>query len=207
MSFSSGLQFRVIKGQGEKDRIVLLDGEELTLGRGEQGQVGPGEVVFRESSVSRLHASLSWKEDKNCFQLTHRSGTNPTMVNGKSAKKILLEPGDRVQMGLLILVLEEVPARKRVSSSIKDSARDQPLTAGPSFEKPKASSQYDKNRDQANEKPPQEEVMTNSAPSESMEFTRSRLDEALQAAPPRPEDERKNRRGKPVFEWRPPEER
>lgn len=60
MSFSSGLQLRVIKGQSEKGRVVQLDGKEFTLGRGQQGQrPGQGELLFLESSVSRLHASLS----------------------------------------------------------------------------------------------------------------------------------------------------
>lgn len=112
MSFHSGLQFRVLKGS-EKDRVVQLDEKELVLGRGFQGrEPGQGEVIFSESSLSRLHASLTWKKGKGRFQLTHRSSTNPTMVNGKPSRKILLEPGDYIQMGLLILRLEEVGLEK-----------------------------------------------------------------------------------------------
>lgn len=169
MSFSSGLQLRVIKGQSEKGRVVQLDGKEFTLGRGQQGQrPGQGELLFLESSVSRLHASLSWKEGKG-FQLTHRSSTNPTMVNGKSTKKVMLEPGDKIQMGLLILGVEEV----RQDSSINNGGSD-----GRSVPMNKVVHRNEEARHSANErKQLQQESTTSSEPVASS--ARSRLDEAL----------------------------
>lgn len=219
MSFSSGLQFRVIDGQKEKDRIIRLDGKELTLGRAQKGQrPGQGEVLFREPTVSRLHASLSWKERKGGFQLTHKSGTNPTLVNGKPTKKILLAPGDRVQMGLLILELEEaVGGRQAASTSIGGDGRNRPSMTEPILEAlNKVERQHEEDRRRAKaeneQKQRQREIMAAAEPyiepAESAASARSRrLDEALRAAPPRPEEERKKRRGGPTFGWQPPEER
>ncbi len=219
MSFSSGLQFRVIDGQKEKDRIIRLDGKELTLGRAQKGQrPGQGEVLFREPTVSRLHASLSWKERKGGFQLTHKSGTNPTLVNGKPTKKILLAPGDRVQMGLLILELEEaVGGRQLASTSIGGDGRNRPSMTEPILEAlNKVERQHEEDRRRAKaeneQKQRQREIMASAEPyveaAESAASARSRrLDEALRAAPPRPEEERKKRRGGPTFGWQPPEER
>lgn len=197
MSFSSGLQFRVIDGQ-EKDRIIQLNEKELTLGRALQGQrPGRGEVLFRESSVSRLHASLSWKKFKGGFQLVNKSRTNPTLVNGEPTESILLVSGDRVQMGYLILVLEASSGgRQFASKNIGGDGRNYPSTTGPGLDA--------LNRNQPQ---PERESMASSELPESATSARRRLDEALQVAPPRPEDERKKRRDKPVFAWKPPEER
>ena len=221
MSFSSGLQFRVIDGQKEKDRIIRLDGKELTLGRAQKGQrPGQGEVLFREPTVSRLHASLSWKERKGGFQLTHKSGTNPTLVNGKPTKKILLAPGDRVQMGLLILELEEAVGGRQAAAatSIGGDGRNRPSMTEPILEAlNKVERQHEEDRKRARaeneQKQRQREIMAAAAAepyaeqAEAANARSRRLDEALRAAPPRPEEERKKRRGGPSFGWQPPEER
>ena len=220
MSFSSGMQFRVIDGQKEKDRIIRLDGKELTLGRAQKGQrPGQGEVLFREPTVSRVHASLSWKDRKGGFQLTHKSGTNPTLVNGKPTKKILLAPGDRIQMGLLILELEEAAGgRQAASASTGGDGRNRPSMTEPILEAlNKVERQHEEDRKRAKveneQKQRQREIMASAEPyaapsDEPIANTRSRrLDEALRAAPPRAEEERKKRRTGPTFGWQPPEER
>ena len=219
-TFSSGLQFRVIDGQKEKDRIIRLDGKELVLGRAQKGQrPGQGEVLFREPTVSRVHANLSWKERKGGFQLTHKSGTNPTLVNGKPTKKILLAPGDRVQMGLLILELEDTPGGRTASSgsTVGGDTRSRSSMTEPILEAlNKVERQHEEDRRRARveneQKQRQREIMASAEPFEEMprvaDNSRSRrLDEALRAAPPRPEDERKKRKGGPSFGWQPPEER
>lgn len=217
-TFTSGLQFRVIDGQKEKDRIIRLDGKELVLGRAQKGQrPGQGEVLFREPTVSRVHANLSWKERKGGFQLTHKSGTNPTMVNGKPTKKILLAPGDRVQMGLLILELEDAPGgRVSAGASLGDSGRNRSSMTEPILEalsKVERQHEEDRRRSKVENEQKQRQREFNAAPESYEEEappvnSRSRrLDEALRAAPPRPEDDRKRRRGGPSFGWQPPEER
>lgn len=217
-TFSSGLQFRVIDGQKEKDRIIRLDGKELVLGRAQKGQrPGQGEVLFREPTVSRVHANLSWKERKGGFQLTHKSGTNPTLVNGKPTKKILLAPGDRVQMGLLILELEDAPGgRAAAPASSGDSGRSRASMTEPILEalsKVERQHEEDRKRSRVENEQKQRQREFNAAPEAYEELPPAanprsrRLDEALRAAPPRPEDDRKRRRGGPSFGWQPPEER
>lgn len=217
-TFSSGLQFRVIDGQKEKDRIIRLDGKELVLGRAQKGQrPGQGEVLFREPTVSRVHANLSWKERKGGFQLTHKSGTNPTLVNGKPTKKILLAPGDRVQMGLLILELEDAPGgRLAAAPSSLDSGRNRASMTEPILEalsKVERQHEEDRRRAKVENEQKQRQREFNAAPEsydepEPPTTSRSRrLDEALRAAPPRPDEERKKRRSGPSFGWQPPEER
>jgi pSer/pThr/pTyr-binding forkhead associated (FHA) protein len=219
-TFSSGLQFRVIDGQKEKDRIIRLDGKELTIGRAQKGQrPGQGEVLFREPTVSRIHANLSWKERKGGFQLTHKSGTNPTLVNGKPTKKILLAPGDRVQMGLLILELEDTPGGRTApaAASIGGDGRNRSSMTEPILEAlNKVERQHEEDRRRAKaeneQKQRQREIMASAEPyadppGPAANSRSRRLDEALRAAPPRPEEERKKRKSGPSFGWQPPEER
>lgn len=215
MNWSSGLQFRVIDGQREKDRVIRLDGKELKLGRAQAGQrPAPGEILFREPTVSRVHVSLSWKARKNGFQLTHKSGTNPTLVNGKPTKKILLTKGDRVQMGLLILELEEAPANAGASGTFSGgdsrsrSSMTEPILEALSKVEKQHEEDRRRTRAERDKKQRQRELMASPAHFAEADGppTRSRrLDEALRAAPPA-QEEKKRRRG-PTFGWQPPEER
>lgn len=104
----SHLQFRVVDGQVEKDLILTLDQEQFDLGRLPRDyEPTERELLFREPTLSRVHATLTWQPRKWGYELEHKSEVNPTLVNGRSITKRLLAPGDRVQMGLLILELEE----------------------------------------------------------------------------------------------------
>ena len=216
MAWSSGLQLRVIDGQRErKDRVIRLDGKELQLGRAAQGQrPSPGQLLFKEPTVSRVHATLTWKPLKGGFQLVHKSGTNPTLVNGKPTKKILLAPGDRVQMGLLILELEDAPGGRTSSSSrASRSSMTEPIMEA--LSKVEREHEEDRRRTQAEreEKQRQREIMASpdnaASPTASSRRSSSRLDEALRSAPSfSPEEEsRKRRRSSGSFGWQPPEER
>ena len=107
----SHLQFRVIHGQFEMDMILTLDQEQFDLGRLPRDyEPTEHELLFREPTLSRVHATLTWKKRTRCYELEHKSEVNHTLVNGRPITKALLAPGDRVQLGLLILELE--PARE-----------------------------------------------------------------------------------------------
>ena len=105
---NSYLQFRLIDGQFEEHMILTLDQEQFDLGRLPRDyEPTEHELLFREPTLSRVHATLTWKNRKGGYELEHKSDVNPTLVNGRPTTKILLAPGDRVQMGRLILELEE----------------------------------------------------------------------------------------------------
>jgi pSer/pThr/pTyr-binding forkhead associated (FHA) protein len=214
MAWSSGLQLRVIDGQRERrDRVIRLDGKELNLGRASQGQrPGPGELLFKEPTVSRNHVTLTWKPLKGGFQLVHRSKTNPTLVNGKPTKKILLAPGDRVQMGLLILELEDAPGGRATSSSRSGrSSMNEPIMEVLSKVEREHEEEQRRHRVEREEKRRQRELAaspeasTPSAPSTNRRS--SRLDEALRSAPYDPGEETRKKRKTSGFGWQPPEER
>lgn len=216
MAWSSGLQLRVMSGERERrDRVIRLDGKELKLGRAAKGQrPGPGELLFKEPTVSRVHARLSWKQQKGGFQLVHASKTNPTLVNGRPTKKILLAPGDKVQLGMLILQLEDAPGGRTSSASrAKRSSMTEPILEALSKVERDHAEEQRRTRAEREEKQRQREILASpdrldGAPSSSVPRRTSRLDEALRAAPydPNKEEDRKKRRPA-SFGWRPPEER
>jgi pSer/pThr/pTyr-binding forkhead associated (FHA) protein len=212
MSWSSGLQLRVIDGQRERrDRTIRLDGKELKLGRANQGQrPGPGELLFKEPTVSRAHATLTWKPLKGGFQLVHKSKTNPTLVNGKPTKKILLAPGDRVQMGLLILELEDAPGGRTSSSSRSSrSSMTEPIMEALSKVEREHEEDQRRTRAEREEKQRQRELLASpeSQGVASSHRSSTRLDEALKSAPFDPQAESVKRKRSSGFGWQPPEER
>ena len=108
MAWDSHLQLRIIKGQFESNRIYALTQEQIDIGRLPRDyEPKENELLFHEPTLSRVHATLTWKPRQGGYSLVHKSDVNPTFVNGKNTRKVLLEPGDRIQMGLLILAIEE----------------------------------------------------------------------------------------------------
>lgn len=100
------LELVVLEGGG-KNTCHAVRSERVTLGRLDPGEAAPPDaVLFSEPTVSKLHALLEWDSAKRRFLLTHRSATNPTVINGaKVTRPQHVHPGDRVQMGKLLFEL------------------------------------------------------------------------------------------------------
>lgn len=135
MGWSSGLQIRVLEGR-DKGRTIPLDAPEMTLGRAlDANESAPGWVLFAEPTVSRVHAVLQWNEGRNSFVLHHRSRTNPTLVDGKPVEQIVLQPGQRVQLGLLVFCVEAVEVRSgKLGDAVQQPAPRRAGLAGPVLE-------------------------------------------------------------------------
>lgn len=111
MDWESLLQLRVLDSKFEfRDDTYVLDQKFYALGRLPRDyEPRKDEILFREPTLSRVHATLTWLARRGGYQLQHKSDVNPTLVNGRPTKKILLTPGDQIQLGHLLLELEEVP--------------------------------------------------------------------------------------------------
>lgn len=109
MAWESLQQIRVLDGEFEHSGAIhVLNQKSYDLGRLPRDyEPSDTEILFREPTLSRIHATLTWKSLKRGYLLTHKSDVNPTLLNGRPVKKILLAPGDRIQLGLLVLELEE----------------------------------------------------------------------------------------------------
>ncbi len=109
MSWEPSLQLRVIDGEFEfSDTLHVLDQKSYELGRLPRDyEPNKNEILFREPTLSRVHATLTWHARKGGYLLRHKSNVNPTMVNERPVKKTLLIPGDQIQIGHLVLEVEE----------------------------------------------------------------------------------------------------
>ena len=127
MAWNSGLQIRVLDGS-DRGKVFPLDAQEMTLGRAlDPKEKAPGWILFSEPTVSRVHAVLQWKEAQRGYLLQHRSRTNPTMVNGKPVDQHLLQPGQKVQLGLLIFSVEVVEIRTgRLGDAVQTPSTPEP---------------------------------------------------------------------------------
>ncbi len=113
MDWESHLQFRVIDGQFERGRIYSLTQQQIDIGRLPRDyEPMEHEFLLREPTLSRVHATLTWNAFQRGYSLEHKSDVNLTLVNGDKIKKMFLAPGDRVQMGLLILEFEDARGQR-----------------------------------------------------------------------------------------------
>ena len=111
--FDSGFELFVLEG-GSVGSRWLLTRARLTLGRHDPlDEPQPNVLAFPEPTVSRVHAVLEWDRRRFRYNLVHRSRTNATMVNGEVVQHAaLLEPGDKIQMGQLVLEVRRIDARQ-----------------------------------------------------------------------------------------------
>lgn len=112
--------FKLIVQSGEeKGQIVYLSGQEITIGR------DPGNgFVLSDKRVSRRHARL-FKEGEN-YILEDLKSVNGTRVNQMSVARQILNPGDEIQLGEVVMVFltkgqNDGPSSQPTDSKIEKS--------------------------------------------------------------------------------------
>ncbi len=87
---------------GRREREVRVEGEPLTLGRAPDNG-----LVIADSRVSRHHGRFQARHGTLVY--TDLGSTNGTRVNGIRVDEIVLGPGDRLQIGDVVVVVEQLP--------------------------------------------------------------------------------------------------
>jgi pSer/pThr/pTyr-binding forkhead associated (FHA) protein len=93
---------------GSEGTEIVIDQRRVTLGR------GPGvDLAFDNPSMSQQHAVLEFVSDG--FRISDLESTNGIEVNGKRAKSVKLQHGDRFALGdqIFQLLIEEREAAPR----------------------------------------------------------------------------------------------
>ncbi len=75
---------------------VALQSKPLTIGRGSKAK-----LIFDADSVSRLHSSIEWSGGRH--RVKDLGSTNGTFVNETRINEHVLEDGDRIQLGRVLL--------------------------------------------------------------------------------------------------------
>jgi pSer/pThr/pTyr-binding forkhead associated (FHA) protein len=87
--------------------------EECTLTIGRHGE---NDIVLRDSSVSRHHASFI-KEGENLF-VTDKGSKNGTIVNGLKVESVRLEDGDVIRIGDNLVIVVSVTSDIETGSTV-----------------------------------------------------------------------------------------
>jgi class 3 adenylate cyclase len=96
------LELVAVEGLDAGGRFTL-DADEIPIGRGAgEGDAGQAAIRLADRTVSSEQALLVRSE--RGYELRHRpSATNPTLVNGRPIDTHAIEPGDRIQIGRVVL--------------------------------------------------------------------------------------------------------
>lgn len=111
MTWSSGLQLRVLRGN-HQGLILPLQERHYLIGRAiDHHNSGPGRLFFHEPSVALVQAMLRWDEHSQgyCLQIESSAGLNS--VSGIPLPAGVPRPvrcGSRLRMGNLVLALESI---------------------------------------------------------------------------------------------------
>ena len=87
--------------------------EECTLTIGRHGK---NDIVLRDSSVSRHHASFM-KEGGNLF-VTDEGSKNGTIVNGLKVESVRLEDGDVIRIGDNLVIVVSVSSNDETAATV-----------------------------------------------------------------------------------------
>jgi pSer/pThr/pTyr-binding forkhead associated (FHA) protein len=88
-------------GRDGPDRQIVLDGRPLTIGRAKDNG-----LVLNDARVSRHHARLQAR--RGTLVLTDLGSSNGSRVNGITVQEVVLGPGDRIQLGDTVLIVDSV---------------------------------------------------------------------------------------------------
>ncbi len=100
------LELLVVEGDDTGQQFTL-DGPEVRIARGTPQSGRPGDVLLRDPTVSRDQAMI--RQSRGVTVIEHRaSARSPTLLNGTWVDKRPLSPGDRIQIGRVVI---EVRAR------------------------------------------------------------------------------------------------
>jgi serine/threonine protein kinase len=113
----------VIAGPDRGRTFTLLEGQTLTIGRGQAT-----ETKLNDPQVSRVHCRL--EVDGGTFRLVDQDGAGGTLVNGRKVDRHELRPGDVVQVGGTQLRLQ-LDERREVSTIIVPPPAPNPRGASP----------------------------------------------------------------------------
>lgn len=98
----------------DEGREFDLQGANLGIGRG-----SGNDIHVHDTEVSRRHAELRLTLDGSNYRLLDRSSSNGVYVNGQPIRDVVLQGGDRIQLGQTVMVY----SGQTTSSSLADQIR------------------------------------------------------------------------------------
>ena len=92
-------RIKFLEGEREGETVPISEARGVIVGRSPSNS-----VYIRDKNVSRIHCQLVLSE-QGCL-ISDLQSTNGTFVNGKRITECVVNPGDRVKVGLVIFTVE-----------------------------------------------------------------------------------------------------
>ena len=85
----------------ESDRAFELRTDRMTIGRSRES-----DILLDDPAVSRVHAIVT-RDAAGTYCLVDQDSANGTLVNSQPISEHVLEDGDEIQIGLLVLAFRQ----------------------------------------------------------------------------------------------------
>jgi hypothetical protein len=87
----------LLRQGGESGRAFEVHQGHITIGRSRES-----DIVLEDEAVSRVHAVVTCDEDGR-YRIHDQNSANGTYVNGERITEYVIEDGDEIQVGLMVL--------------------------------------------------------------------------------------------------------
>lgn len=131
----------IIIKDGAQPRTEKLQAEVTALGRVAQGSAG---IVIKDPSLSRQHAEIRKKGEG--YVIVDLGSRNGTFVNGVQTKEQPLAPGDKIELGNIVIVFDREIAGRDYAPRKKGAGEAEPAAAAPDAGETKRRGDSEKHR-------------------------------------------------------------
>jgi pSer/pThr/pTyr-binding forkhead associated (FHA) protein len=87
----------IVRQGKESDQAFEVRKDRMTIGRSSES-----DIALEDEAVSRVHAVVLRDED-GTYRICDRNSANGTYVNSQRISEYVLEDGDEIQVGLMVL--------------------------------------------------------------------------------------------------------
>lgn len=87
----------ILRQGNESDRAFEVREDRMTIGRSRES-----DIVLDDEAVSRAHAIVT-RDEAGTYRIHDQNSSNGTYVNNQRISEYVLEDGDEIQVGLMVL--------------------------------------------------------------------------------------------------------
>jgi hypothetical protein len=87
----------LLRQGGEPNRAFEVRLDRMTIGRSRES-----DIVLEDDAVSRVHAVIT-RDETGTYRIHDQNSANGTYVNGQRIGECVIEDGDEIQVGLMVL--------------------------------------------------------------------------------------------------------
>ena len=87
----------IVREGKESDRAFEVHKDRMSIGRSRES-----DIALDDDAVSRVHAMLT-RDEAGAYRIRDQNSANGTFVNSQRISEYVLEDGDEIRVGLMVL--------------------------------------------------------------------------------------------------------